>query len=150
MRCWLERSLNGCKPADDEAATILKRIPLGTTFEADIVTRKMRSSAWNRRYWVLMSMIADNCEHIEIEPGVTLRVSDAESAHVACKYLTGLYDSFAIKGGVVRLLKSTAFDRMSAEDWAAYWRKLLQAVHEKILPGVSLPSVEEEIARLAS
>lgn len=146
----MERSLNGCKPADEEASDVLKRIPMGTTFEADVVTRKTRSGAWHRRYWMLMSMIAENCEQVEIEPGVVLPITDAESAHVACKYLTGLYDSYAIKGGVVRLLKSTAFEKMEAEAWEKYWVKLLRAVHMTILPGVEIAEVEDEIARLAS
>lgn len=150
MRVWLERSLNGCKPALEESAAVLKKIPLGTTFEADVITRKSRSGAWHRRYWVLMSMIAENCENVEIEPGVTLPITDSESAHVACKYLTGLYDSYAVKGGVVRLLKSTAFDRMTGEEWERYWVKLLCAVHTKILPGVESGAIEDEIARLAS
>lgn len=150
MRVWLEKSLNGCKPADDESSAVLKKIPLGTTFEADVVTRRTRSGAWNRRYWVLMSMIAENCERVEVEPGMVLPITDSESAHVACKYLTGLFDSYAIKGGVVRLLKSTAFDRMTGEEWERYWVKLLRAVHEKILPGVEPGAIEEELAKLAS
>lgn len=150
MHIWLERTLNGCKPADEESSTVLKRIPLGTTFEADVKTRRPRSGAWHRRYWALMSMIADNCERVEIEPGVWLPITSSESAHVACKYLTGLFDSYAIKGGVVRLLKSTAFDAMTLDEWTTYWQRLLRAVHEKILPGVEIPAVEEELARLAS
>lgn len=150
MRIWLDRSLNGCKPSDEEAAAVLKKIPLGTTFEADVVTRRTRSGAWNRRYWVLMSMIAENCENIEVEAGMTLPITSSESAHVACKYLTGLYDSYTIKGGVVRLLKSTAFDRMTNEEWERYWVKLLRAVHEKILPGIEPGAIEDEIAKLAS
>lgn len=150
MRCWLEKTLNGCRAADSESADVLKKIPAGTTFECDITTRKTRSGAWHRKYWVLMSMIAGNCEQIEIEPGAVMRVTDADSVHVAMKYLTGLYDSFAIQGGVVRLIKSTAFDRMTPDEWAAYWPRVLDAVHQKILPGIALASVEDEIARLAT
>lgn len=150
MKVWLNRTLTGCSASDEESATALKRIPAGTTFEADIVTRKTRSGSWNRRYWVLMSMIAENCERIEVEPGMVMPITDAQSAHVACKYLTGLYDSYAVKGGVVRLLKSTAFERMDATEWEAYWAKLLRIVHTKILPGVEPGAIEDEIAKLAS
>lgn len=150
MRAWFEKSLNGCKPADDETAAMLKKFPLGTTFEADVVVRRTRSGAWNRRYWVLMSMIAENCERVEVEPGMVLPVTNAESAHVACKYLTGLFDSYTIKGGVVRLLRSTAFERMDAHQWEAYWKRLIRVVHEKILPGVEVGAIENELAKLAS
>jgi len=150
MKVFLDRTPFGCKPSDEDSAAVLKRIPIGTTFEADVTTRKLRSAAWGRRYWLLMSMIAANVESVEIEPGVRLPITDRESAHVAMKYLTGLYDSYAIKGGVVRLIKSTAFEKMSAEEWAAYWQVVLRKVHEVILPGVDIPEVENEIARMAS
>lgn len=150
MRCWLERTLTGCRAADDDSAAVLKRIPLGTTFEADVVTRKLRSTAWHRRYWLLMSMLASNVESVEIEPGIVMLIKSSDDAHTAIKYATGLYDTFAIEGGVVRLLKSTAFDRMDWDQWTAYWPRVLDAVHHKFLPGVSIPDVEQEIARLAS
>ncbi len=150
MKAWLERTPFGCKPADEDSAAVLKRIPLGTTFEADVITRKSRSGAWHRRYWVLMSMIASNVEQVEIEPGVVLPIRDAEGAHVAIKYLTGLFDSYAVQGGVVRLLRSTAFDKMGADEWAAYWPKVLDAIHQHILPGIDIPEVEQELARMAS
>lgn len=150
MKAWLERTPFGCKPADEDSAAVLKRIPLGTTFEADVVTRKSRSAARNRRHWLLMSMIASNVESVEIEPGVRLPIRNAEDAHVAMKYLTGLFDSYAVKGGVVRLLRSTAFDKMDADEWAAHWFRVLDAVHQHILPGIDMPHVEEELARMAS
>lgn len=150
MRVWLEKSLNGCKPSDQESADVLKKFPLGTTFEADVMVRRTRSGAWHRRYWALMSMIAENCERVEVEPGMVLLVTDSESAHVACKYLTGLFDSYTIKGGVVRLLRSTAFERMDAHQWEIYWKKLIRAVHEKILPGVEPGAIEDELAKLAT
>ncbi|MGP1667492.1 MAG: hypothetical protein ACTS5I_16620 [Rhodanobacter sp.] len=150
MKVWLIRSLSGYQPADEDSAGVLKRFPVGTTFEADVVTRKMRSGLWHRKYWVLCSMLAANLDQVEVEPGLVLPIRDAESAHVAIKYATGLFDSYAIKGGVVRLLKSTAFDKMEADEWAAYWSKVLDAVHQRFLPGIEIPAVEEELARLAS
>lgn len=150
MKVWLERTLVGCKPADAESAAVLARLPLGTTFEADVVTRKSRSGAWHRRYWLLMARIAENVDSIEIEPGVVLPVRNAEDVHVAVKYATGLFDQYAIEGGIVRLLKSTAFDKMDFEQWAAYYPKVLDAVHRVILPGVNIAEIEQEIARLAS
>lgn len=151
MKIWMDRTPFGCKPSDAESEAVLKRIPIGTTFEADVITRKSRSGAWHRRYWVLMSMLASNLDHVEVEPGVVLRITDSESAHVAMKYATGLYDSYVLKGGgCVRLIRSTAFDRMDADEWAAYWVKVLDAVHRVFLPGVEMPEMEQEIARMAS
>lgn len=146
----MDRTPFGCKPSDAESEAVLKRIPIGTTFEADVITRKSRSTAWNRRYWLLMSMLASNLDHVEVEPGVVLRITDSESAHVAMKYCTGLFDSYVLEGSVVRIVKSTAFDKMTPEEWAAYWVRVLDAVHAKFLPGVENRFIEEEIARMAS
>jgi hypothetical protein len=150
MKVWLDRTPFGCKPSDAESEAVLKRIPIGTTFEADVITRKSRSTQWNRRYWLLMSMLASNLDHVEVEPGVVLRITDSESAHVAMKYATGLYDQYVLEAGMVRIIKSIAFERMDADEWAAYWPRVLDAVHEKFLPGVEIPAMEDEIARLAS
>lgn len=150
MRVWMLRTLNGCAPDSDEAAGVLKRIPVGTSFECDVITRKSRSGQWHRRYWALCSMLASNLDSVEIEPGLTLPITDSESAHVALKYCTGLFDSYVLEGSVVRIVKSTAFDKMTPEEWAAYWVRVLDAVHAKFLPGVENRFIEEEIARMAS
>lgn len=151
MRAWFIRTLRGCQPADEAASAVLDRIPHGTTFEAEVITRRSRSGAWHRRYWALANLIASNCEQVEIEPGVVLPITDAESAHVAIKYLTGLYDSYVLEGGnVVRLLKSTAFDKMGPDEWSVYWQRVVRAVHERILPGIEIAAIEEEIAQVAS
>lgn len=149
MKIWLDRTVGGCKASDEESAAVLNRIPPGTSFEVDVVTKRTRSVSWNRRYWALMKILASNCEQVEIEPDVWMPITDSESAHVAMKYLTGLYDSYAIKGGVVRLIKSTAFEKMDAEEWADYWQKVLDAVCQKFIPGVSIPDVELEIMEIA-
>lgn len=150
MKVWLDRTPFGCKPSDAESEAVLKRIPIGTTFEADVVTRKSRSTSWNRRYWLLMSMLASNLDHVEVEPGLILPIRDSESAHVAMKYATGLYDQYVLEAGMVRIIKSIAFERMDADEWAAYWPRVLDAVHEKFLPGVEIPEMQNELARLAS
>lgn len=150
MKLWFVKTMSGLAPADDDARAALKRFPIGTSIEVDVTTRKLRSLRFHRRYWLLMARIAENVDSIEIEPGVVLPVRNAEDVHVAVKYATGLFDQYAIEGGVVRLLKSTAFDKMDFEQWAAYYPKVLDAVHRVILPGVNIAEIEQEIARLAS
>jgi len=59
-----------------------------------------------------------------------------------------LFDSYVLKdGGFIRLLKSTAFDEMSGDEWAVFWKKVLDAVHQKFLPLVDMDEVELEILR---
>jgi hypothetical protein len=150
MEAWVTRTLTGLVAADDDTKKLIERHQVGSTFPVDIPYRLTRSGAWHRRYWVLMSMLADNLEQVEVEPGVMLTIRNKDDVHVAMKYATGLFDSYALEGGVLRIIKSTAFDRMTPDEWAAYWAKVLDAVHAKFLPGVEIASIENEIARLAS
>ena len=152
MIVWLERTFQGAKPADLNSAEVLNRIPVGTTFEADVVTRKVNTGAWRKRYWVLMQMLADNVAKVELEPGWTYELNkDRHRAHIAMKYLTGFYDSFVLdRGVIVRLLKSTSDEKMEPEEWTEYWPKVLDAVHQHFLQSVDIPTVEAEIARFAS
>lgn len=147
---WLTRTLAGLAPADPETAAEIERHKIGTTFPVQMPSRVSRSKLWHGRYWVLMTMLADNLDQVEVEPGLVLPIRSKEDAHVAMRYATGLYDSFIVKGGVVRIVRSTKFDAMTPDEWAMYWRRVLVAVHAKFLPGIALPSVENEIAKLAS
>ena len=150
MEVWLTKTPAGLRAADEDSAKLLEKIQMGNTFPADVPIRQTRSGKWNARYWVLCKMLADNVEQVEIEPDFIMPIKSKEDVHVAFKYITGLYDSYAFTGKVVRVIKFTAFDTMSADDWAEYWKKCMDAVHQKFLPGISLPSVEDEIARMAS
>jgi len=150
MECWMTRTLFGCAPADEESQKALNRHNIGSTFPVDIKVRANRSGAWNRRYHLLCQMIANNIERIEIEPGAFMEVRSKEDVHCAFKYMTGLFDSIVTREGIIRLVKSTAFDKMSADDFANYWRRVLDVIHQKILPGIAIASIEEELARMAS
>lgn len=154
MKLWLTRTLTGFVPADDDSAAVAKRVKIGTTIPADITTRNARSTQWHRRYWLLCSMLAANVESVEIEPGCAMPIHSADDMHTALKFLTGLCDTYTVERGNVRTLlrvpRSTAFDRMDADEWAAHWNRVLDAVHQQILPGVEIVEVEQELARLAS
>lgn len=149
MRIWLTRTLNGAVPDGEDAMRVFKRFPPGTSFECDVIASQHRSAKWNRRYRALCKLIASHTDRIDCGDGLVLPVHDQEGAHVALKYLTGLYDSYAIgPHGVVRLLKSTAFDKMSSEEWNVYWRRLVDAVQQHIMPGVSDSTIENELNNL--
>lgn len=150
MEVWVNKTLGGLQPADDEAKAAFDKHAVGSMFPIDVPVRLSRSGAWNRRYHVLCTMVANNVERIELEPGSFMEIKNKEDVHVAFKYLTGLYDQIVTRGGIIRLVKSTAFDRMTADQFADYWRKVLDAVHTRILPGIELASVEDELARMAS
>lgn len=151
MQTWVTRTETGIEPADEDARKAFDKHKVGTTFPIDLPVRATRSGAWHRRYWVLMHMLGTHCEQVEVEPGLVLPIRNKDDAHLAMKYCTGLFDSYVIQGGgVVRLVKSTSFDAMTPDEWGLYWKRVLDAVHQKFLPSIGLHHVEDEIARLAS
>lgn len=150
MEVWMTRTLFGCAPADEQAQKALNRHNIGSTFPVDIPTKRTRSLLWHKKYWQLITMLGDNLDQVEVEPGLILPIRNKDDAHLAMRYATGLFDSYAVKGGVIRIVKSTAFDEMTADQWADYWKLALDAVHQKFLPGISSAMVEDEIARMAS
>lgn len=160
MRVWLVRTLSGFLPADDESRRVLAKFPTGTTFPADVKTRESRSGPWHRRYWLLMSRLAEAVDRVNIRelgdagPAISIPVRDAESLHTALKFICGLCEKYTVESGgethLVRVPKSTDFEHMTPDEWAAYWPVVLQAVHERVLPGVEDRYLEDELARLAS
>ena len=150
MEIYVTKTLMGLQPADDDARKAFDKHAMGSTFPVDVPVRVTRSGAWHRRYWVLMHLLGSNLDQVEVEPGMVLPIRNKDDAHLAMKYATGLFDSYVVNGGVVRMVKSTAFDAMTPDEWAAYWKRVLDAVHRVFLPGIEGAALEDEIARMAA
>jgi hypothetical protein len=160
MRTWITKTLSGWIAADGESQRVLNKFPLGTTIEADVKTRQSRSGPWHRRYWLLMSRLAENVDRIDIrdlhdtdgEP-MMYPVHCAEDVHTALKYITGHCHKHVFETPAGRLThrvpKPTNFDEMTPDEWAAYWPRVLDAVHQRVLPSVG-GYAEDDLARLAS
>jgi hypothetical protein len=160
MRVWFTRTLSGCVAADSESHRVLAKFPPGTTFEGDVKTRQARSVPWNRRYWLLLGRLAEHVSEVNIrELGdsgkpLMMPVQDSKSLHIAMKLICGLSQKYTVESAVetlvVRVPDSIAFDAMEADEWAAYWPRVLDAVHQRVLPGVGNQFIEDDLARLAS
>lgn len=150
MKLWLAKHGRGFLPADEESEKLHARMEVGECklFE-EIRVRDVRS---HKRYWLLMTRIAEHVESIEIDDGVWMPIRNKEDAHTAMKLITGLYDTLPVAGTnfAVRIPKSTDFARMTPDEWDSFLPRVLDAVHVKVLPHVPLASVEHDIARLAS
>lgn len=152
MRVYLHKRLDGnLAPACETSARLNRRLAPGEVIEVDWKSRNTRSVAWHRRYFALCTLIYQNCESITVGD-TRIELPSVEAVHMTLKGLAGLYDAMLTlpDGTRVALVKSIAFDKMSADEWAEAWPRLLDVVHDKILPGVEISEVEEEIARLAA
>jgi len=158
MKVWLKRTAFGLIPDNEESAQQLAKIKPDTTIECEVVLRKARSLAFHRRYWALLKLLSENVERVNIATTELdewwMVINDVQDMHEAMKYLTGFYDRqvFRYKEKTLIALKtrSIAFDAMDAEQFALYWKKVTDAVFQRVLPGVDSFALEEEVARLAS
>lgn len=110
---------------------------------------KVRDPAAFRRYWKLMTICAENCEQIVLDDGAVLAVKTKQDVHTAVKLCTGHYDTLfdTQNRPIARIVKSTSFEEMEAEEWDEYWPRVLDVVEERVLPGVSLSALQHEIRR---
>lgn len=147
MRGYLAKMGRGFLPSGDEAARVHGRLDDGECALVKFI--RVRDMSMHRRYWALMTLCANNCERIELRPGAVMDVKSKDDVHTAIKIITGLYDTIHdVEGNPVAVLpKSTSFDEMTADEWMAYWPKVLDAVQEKVIPGVQIPAVETEILK---
>lgn len=96
-----------------------------------------------------MDLCSQNCERIKLPYGGVMLIHDKDDVHTAVKFLTGHCNLILDSNGkpVFAIPKSTDFENMDAEDWAVYWPKVIAAVQESVMPGVSIPSVELELLK---
>lgn len=136
----LKRTLAGLIPADAQAETLLKRVPLGATVRASIV--RPRNMKLHAKYWVLCDLVATH--HAEL--------TTRDQVHEVVKLLTGWCDVVALRstGEVIRVPRSISFAAMSADEFDEFYRKACDAVVEHLLPGVSLRDVQDEVLRMVA
>src|SRR5687767_9664946 len=98
MEIWVTKTLAGIQPADDDAKAAFEKHKLGSTFPIDMPVRTTRSGAWHKKYWLLMTLLGNNLDQVEVEPGLVMPIRNKDDAHIAMKYATGLFDSYLLPG----------------------------------------------------
>jgi hypothetical protein len=153
MRAFLSKSFNGSLMAGCETSErLIRKLAPGEAVEVEWKTRNTRSVKWHKRYFALCNMIYDSLEGVMLPNGDWIEFTSTDVVHMTLKGLAGLYDAMITlpDGTRIGLIKSIAFDNMTADEWAKSWARILDAVHKYILPKVEIRDVEEEIARLAA
>lgn len=147
MKVELFKAGRGFMPASDEAESVHKRMSPGELCWFKVL--RIRDPVAHRRYWQLMTLCAQNCEQIEFPYGGVMKIHNKDDVHTAIKICTGLVDTILDSFGKPAFLipKSTAYEEMTGDEWSEWWPRVLDVVAERILPGVSLPSVNHEIQK---
>lgn len=142
MKAFLRKRLDGSFiPACEVSERLAKRISINELIEVDWVSRNTRSVQWNKRYRALLQLIHANSEQFKSDDDV----------HMWLKLRTHLYDAVIElpDGGKAYLVKSIAFDSMTADEWSAWWTRAVDVVMQDILPSVKRSEAEYEIEKAA-
>ena len=132
------RTLGGLSPADDHARKVLAKIEQGK--QVSVEYKQPRNGPAHRRFWALCQMVYDNSEQY----GSAEQVSD----HL--KILAGHCTSVASQatGEVYLLPKSISFSAMDQDAFDEFWLRVIKAVTEHLLPGVTSTEIEAELCNL--
>lgn len=151
MRVFLQKALSGLIPGCETSEKLSRKLDIGEAVEVDWKSRNTRSVKWHRRYWALCNMIYQNVERITVG-GEVIEFNSIDKVHLTLKGLAGLVDGVIVlpDGSRAYLIRSIAFDAMTAEEWADAWNKLVDATHKYILPQVPVAIIENEIAKIAA
>jgi hypothetical protein len=151
MRVFLQKSVAGLKPGCETSEALMRKLSIGEAIEVDWKTRNTRSVRWHRRYWALCNLIYQSVEGVTIA-GEYVEFNSVDKVHLTIKGLAGLVDGVIVLPDGVRayLIRSIAFDAMTAEEWSKAWDQLVIATHKHILPQVTIADLENEIAKVAA
>jgi hypothetical protein len=135
---YLKRTLAGLVADDAEASECLRKIPPGTTVRCEII--RPRNAKELRYYFALCELVASN--HAEL--------TTKDQVDQALRILAGHVDLVQVGGKVLRIPKHINFAELGQEVWREYLKRAKDAVVQELLPGVELPEVESEIARMVA
>jgi hypothetical protein len=147
LKIELYRRGKGWLPASEDAEKVLQRMDQGEI--CWVKPLRIRDLKSHRRYWQLMTMCADNCEQIELPHGGFMQIHSKDDVHTAIKLCTGLVTTIFDAEGkpAFQVPKSTDYENMTADEWLAYWPKVLDVVQERIIPGIQIAEVEHELQK---
>lgn len=110
---------SGLLPDDEEGAALLARMAEGECCQIKIV--RVRSVAWNKMYFGICQIIGENQDPPR----------DKDSIDAEIRILSGHYDVLYVGTHEVRIPKRIAFDKMTADEWAEYFRKAEVAIAQR-------------------
>lgn len=152
-RLWFGRIGDTLVHTDEESLRFIRRLDEGEA--APFKPLRPRSIKFHRRYWLMVSRVADHITGIQIDPAnpkAVMPVECPEDLHVGLKFLTGHCKVFHVDGTDItyRVPLPTDFSSLTADEWAPHYEKCLQAINAYALPQIRDRFVLEEMQRLAS
>lgn len=128
MKAWFAKVTGstgrvGLIPTDEESMELVRKMTDGECAQFSVV--RPRSVPWHRMYFGICKVIGENQEPER----------DADSIDAELRVLAGHYETMYVRSNnrvhEVRVPKRIAFDKMTADEWAEYWRKVEVAIAQR-------------------
>ncbi len=134
MRVLARRTPAGLVPADEQAQTELRRVPVGKPVYVEITAA--RNPRQHRLLFAMLNIVAEAGEY-----------PSTEAALVALKLATGLVESVQMDtNGTVQLIpKSISFANMRQNEFSAWFDSAIQVVVTRWLPSMTSEQLRSEI-----
>lgn len=131
----MRKILNGLAPDNEVAQEAIRRIAVGDVVKIEI--KRPRSLPWHRRYWALVSLVANNSSYTP------------EEAHELIKIRCGCTKIIKERNGnVIVLPDSIAFDRMDGIAWSQFWDRVVDYCAAELLNGISSEALRMELGEI--
>jgi hypothetical protein len=122
------------RPVDEAGEDALRAIANGSLIQIEI--KRPRNVQHHRKYWALVSIVAQNTE----------RYPDAETVHEAIKIAVGLRTQIQLPDGTVGYIPgSIAFHKMDQDAFSIFYDRVCDAVAKYFLPGVNSEDLKREV-----
>lgn len=119
MKHWFSRLGRNLIPADASSERLLLSLADGEGLL--LSTIKLRSVHWHRMYFGCCREIGKNCDPQR----------DEDSIDGELRVLAGHFNVIPGDGFEIRVPKRIAFDKLTADEWAALWPSLDLAMQER-------------------
>ncbi len=139
MRLLFRKTLGRLEPVDDAGEAMLRGLKAGAVVAVEV--KRPRNIGRLRKYWALISIVWDNVDH-ERYPSI-------EDLHAAVKVSVGLRTRVMMPEDVVAFIPgSIAYQKMTEDEFSAFFDRVCDAVAKWFLPGVNREELVAEVERM--
>jgi hypothetical protein len=137
LKILVRKQFSTLRPVDEAGEEVLRKLKNGSLVQVEI--KQPRNVGHHRKYWALVSLVADNTD----------RYPDAETVHEAIKIAVGLRTEITMPDGSKGYIPgSIAFNKMDQGEFNVFFDRVCDAVAKHFLPGVTSESLKHEVEDL--
>lgn len=134
------RKINGgLYPVDEAGRSAIAK--LKDWQDVTVEMKRPRSIKFHRRYWALVSLVWDNIDQE--------RYPTPDDLHAALKVCAGIRTQVVLPDGTIGFIPgSIAFDKMSADEFTAFYNRICDLVAKYFIPGIDEAALKAEVSEL--